>query len=213
MKLFVSRAIPGMLRTLGTSTYTEHMGVLQIPSGMYSLKLVNELGVQWAADNGAYSNFNREQFIKMLKKYQGTPNCVFIAAPDVPRQAVPTMTRFRLWEPVIHHYGYPVALCAQDGLESLPIEWDKFEALFIGGTVEWKMGEMAAALVREARQRGKWVHMGKVNTPYRINYARVIGCDSIDGTNASKFLNAAMKRMLPALQNHQAPLWKELRCA
>ena len=30
--------------------------------------------------------------------------------------------------------------------------------------------------------RGKWVHMGRVNSTRRIRYAASIGCDSVDGT-------------------------------
>ena len=60
--------------------------------------------------------------------------------------------------------------------------WDDFDALFIGGTTDWKLGDGAAQLVREAKRRGKWVHMGRVNSLRRMIYAESIGCDSADGT-------------------------------
>ena len=37
-------------------------------------------------------------------------------------------------------------------------------------------------LVAEAKERGKWAHMGRVNSMRRYDYARGIGCDSADGT-------------------------------
>lgn len=61
--------------------------------------------------------------------------------------------------------------------------------------VEWKLGEAAAWLVSEARGRGKWVHMGRVNTRARLRRARDVGCDSVDGT----LLAQGAERNLPPL--------------
>jgi hypothetical protein len=47
---------------------------------------------------------------------------------------------------------------------------------------EWKLGAAARLLVREAKARGKRVHMGRLNSETRHDYARHIGCDSVDGT-------------------------------
>jgi hypothetical protein len=71
---------------------------------------------------------------------------------------------------------------AQDGLESLPVPWGDFDALFIGGTTGWKLGPHAREIAAEAKRRGKWVHMGRVNSERRCRYAAAIGCDSVDGT-------------------------------
>jgi hypothetical protein len=60
--------------------------------------------------------------------------------------------------------------------------WGDFDALFIGGTTAWKLGGDAAWLVRQARLREKWVHMGRVNSLTRLLRADRIGCDSVDGT-------------------------------
>ena len=53
---------------------------------------------------------------------------------------------------------------------------------FIGGSVAWKMSKHAKGLVAEAKRRGKYVHMGKVNGNRRYRHAEAIGCDSVDGT-------------------------------
>lgn len=47
---------------------------------------------------------------------------------------------------------------------------------------EWKLGPAAAELVAEAKARGLMVHMGRVNSRKRLQYAADIGCDSADGT-------------------------------
>lgn len=62
-----------------------------------------------------------------------------------------------------------------------------FDALFIGGSTEFKLSEFAATLAQMAKRRRKWVHMGRVNTRRRVRYAASIGCDSIDGTNFSMY--------------------------
>jgi hypothetical protein len=52
----------------------------------------------------------------------------------------------------------PIALVAQDGLERLPVPWEHLQAVFIGGSSQWKLGPHATSLVREAKERSKWVH-------------------------------------------------------
>ncbi len=84
--------------------------------------------------------------------------------------------------PQIRALGYRVAFVAQDGQESLPVPWDEFDALFIGGSTEWKLGPHAREIAAEAKRRGKWLHMGRVNSERRFKYAAAIGCDSADGT-------------------------------
>jgi hypothetical protein len=87
--------------------------------------------------------------------------------------------------PQIRKLGYPAALVAQDGLESLEVPWSDFDVLFLGGSTGWKLGEHAAALTAKAVSQGKWVHMGRVNSFKRITYAKQIGCTSSDGTYIS----------------------------
>lgn len=106
----------------------------------------------------------------------------FAAAPDVVADAAATLTRSAPFLPAIRALGIPAALVAQDGLQDLPVPWDDFDALFIGGTTTWKLGPHARHLTREAKARGKWVHMGRVNSDRRYRYAAWTGCDSADGT-------------------------------
>ena len=139
----------------------------------------------WAADNGAYSAWSRERFVKMLERIAGWEGCLFVTAPDVVGDAKETTARFFQWRDRMDDAGQPIAYVGQDGLREPP--WDLFQAFFVGGTTEWKMGEEAAELGREAKRRGKWLHMGRVNTKRRMRYAQSLDCDSIDGTNFSMF--------------------------
>lgn len=152
-------------------------------------------GVTWCADNGCFSDRWDEgkwwQFL--VDNAHAAATCLFAVAPDVVGDAFATTIRFRQWGQRIRALGYRVAYVAQDGLEGLrgrtegggltfPVPWDSFDCLFIGGTTEWKLGAAARDIVAEAKQRGKWVHMGRVNSEKRYRYAMAIGCDSADGT-------------------------------
>lgn len=142
-------------------------------------------GVTWVADNGCFSSHyvGDERWFNWLSNHAvNAGRCLFATAPDVVGDAAATLARSLPWLPRIRALGYPAALVAQDGLEHLDVPWDDFDALFIGGTTDWKLGPAARHLVAQARERGKHVHMGRVNSHRRWAYAEAIGCDSVDGT-------------------------------
>lgn len=142
-------------------------------------------GVSWCADNGCFGKGypGDEKWLAWLTKHAGSASsCVFATAPDVVGDAVATLERSLPWLPVIRELGYPAAFVAQDGLEDLEIPWDSFDVLFVGGSTGWKLGPAVRLIVAEAKVRGKWVHMGRVNSFRRFRYAEWIGCDSVDGT-------------------------------
>ena len=84
--------------------------------------------------------------------------------------------------PKIRELGFKAAYVGQDGAQPNDTPWSEIDALFIGGTTDWKLSQSAADLISEARRRGKWVHMGRVNSWRRIRLAHVLGCHSVDGT-------------------------------
>ena len=142
--------------------------------------------IAWGADTGGFTQphtFSMSRYIDWLtdRKY-AQDSCLFATAPDVVGDAVATLEISR--EPLqeIRGLGYKSALVAQDGLENLDVPWDTFDCLFIGGTTEWKLSEHAYALTEEAKRRGKWAHMGRVNSFRRIVAATISGYDSVDGT-------------------------------
>jgi hypothetical protein len=146
----------------------------------------------WGADNGCFSlkgerAFKLETYLDWLRA-QDVKTCLFAAAPDKVGDPHVTLERSLPVLPAIRALGYPAAFVAQDGLEHLTVPWDAFDVLFLGGLKqkrrqdEWKLGPAAAALTAEATRRGKWVHMGRVNSKLRYDYAASIGVDSVDGT-------------------------------
>lgn len=140
----------------------------------------------FAIDNGAFSRFNRKAFLSLLEREEGRrQQCRFVAVPDVVGSARRTLEVFDHWIDQLR--GWPLALVAQDGQEDLPIPWDQIEAVFIGGTTEWKMGKHAVAVIKAAKAIGKHVHIGRVNTPGRFEYFEQLGAHSIDGTGLSRY--------------------------
>lgn len=141
-------------------------------------------GAPWIADNGCYSDrWDEGRWWAYLQRHAADAgSCLFAVAPDVVGDAAATARRSDPWLEPIRELGYPVAYVLQDGQESLPVPWDRIDAVFVGGSTEWKLGGSARALVAEAKRRGLWVHMGRVNTGRRWAYAASLGCDSVDGT-------------------------------
>lgn len=156
-------------------------------------------GQIWAADNDAFLAWNEDRFVKMLNRLEGTPGCLFVTAPDVVGDARATLDRFWDWRLEITGRGFPIALVGQDGAENLDVPWDCIDAWFVGGSTEWKLSATAADLVGEANRRGKWTHMGRVNSRRRLRIARDAGCESVDGSGWSKFPDHYLKRDLPLL--------------
>lgn len=163
-------------------------------------------GMPWAADSGRFASpqdYADETYLAWLSRmvpYQA--RCLFATAPDVVGDAAETLAMSAPMYAPIRALGYKVALVAQDGLEDLPVPWDDFDCLFIGGTTEWKLSEPAYALVAEAKRRGKWTHMGRVNSLRRLRAAHSAGIDSADGTFIKFGPNqneARMRRWLASL--------------
>lgn len=154
-------------------------------------------GVSWCADNGCFSDkWDEGKWLAFLEANSGdAATCSFATLPDVVGDATATLGKSQPWISRVKELGYPVALVAQDGQEDVPIPWEEIDALFIGGTTEFKLGQFSRELVSEANRRGLWTHMGRVNSRKRFRYASFIGCDSADGT----FLTFAPDANLPIL--------------
>jgi hypothetical protein len=142
-------------------------------------------GTTWCADNGCFNDakFDAGRWWAWLKRRAvDAESCAFATAPDVVGNHIATLLRSEPWLPRIRKLGFPAAFVAQDGATIETVPWDSFDALFIGGTTEFKLGPEARKLALHAKSLGKWVHMGRVNSGKRFRYAESIGCDSADGT-------------------------------
>ena len=149
----------------------------------------------WAADNGCYAEtpekpFDEDRWIDQLGWLadRGTERCLFATAPDVYPDSRASLERGLPFAPILREMGFPVAIVAQ-GSEPIDYPWDEFDVLFIGGErnerhprSEWKTSHDAEKLVHEGRRHGVAAHMGRVNSPYRLERAREMGCSSADGT-------------------------------
>lgn len=195
--------VSGATKTIRRYAGHPHLGCLLTPNTGNTVE--SFCGLPWAADNAAFSGFDEAKFMQMLEKIHGTEP-LFVVAPDAVADAKTTLELFQRWEPIIHGYGLPVAFVLQDGQEKLDMPWSRFEAVFIGGSTEYKLGPEVRWLVREAKWRKKWVHMGRVNSFKRLAYAREIGCDSVDGTGYSMFPDTHIPKALKFLESEQVSM-------
>lgn len=154
------------------------VGQLLTPLTRYRLREPNR---PWAIDNGGFSGLDIPALISLLaREDHRKEDCLFVTAPDVVGSARRTLEVFEHWAPRLT--GWKVAFACQDGQEDLPLPWSDLDAVFIGGSTEWKCGPHAEHIIRAAKALEKWVHVGRVNTPARYEHFSRIGADSCDGT-------------------------------
>lgn len=140
----------------------------------------------WAIDNGAFSRFDGDAFMALLNREKHhAQNALFVAAPDVVGSARRTLECFPYWRDIIKGFGFKVALVCQDGQQDLPIP-DDIDAVFIGGSTEFKVGHHATHIIKAARILGRHVHIGRINDPQRWSYFDELA-DTCDGTGISMY--------------------------
>jgi hypothetical protein len=161
----------------------------------------------WAADNDAFKSFNEDRYIRMLDaigesvRAGKSPRPTFVTMPDVVANHEKTLHLFGLWHRTLADRNLNRAFVLQDGIKDWThIPWDYIESVFIGGSTEFKLGEMVRELVSKAKFMNKWVHMGRVNSVKRLDYARSIGCDSCDGSSMARFCNQRVPPMIESLK-------------
>jgi hypothetical protein len=76
--------------------------------------------------------------------------------------------------------------------------------VFVGGTTPFKLATMAAWGLL-ARERGAWLHVGRVNTARRVALCAAAHADSFDGTSAMRFPKTI--NMLDAARRQPAFRW------
>lgn len=143
-------------------------------------------GVPWCADNGCFGKGfpGYQGWLKWLRRRSiAARSCWFVTMPDVVGDAEATLARGAPFMPQVRGMGFKVALVAQDGITKTDVPWDRFDVLFLGGSDEFKLGAEGEDACAEALQRGKTVHMGRVNSRIRMLRAQKMGCLSVDGTH------------------------------
>ncbi len=160
-----------------------------------------------AADNGCFTKparYSDARYERHLRRFPHN-RTLFATAPDVLGDHAATIARSMPVLRMIRGLGLPAALVAQDGWDEDSTPWDECDAIFVGGSTEFKFRGGREA-VAAAKRRGLWAHMGRVNSLERLRAAKSIGCDSADGTflqfgpdvNAPRLL-----RWLDALNNQE----------
>lgn len=193
--------VSGATATVNCYRHDRHLGHLLAPGKSHN-KAIWQTGLPVAADNGCFIGLDRTAYIRLLRDVAHR-NILWVTAPDIVGDAGATLARFRIWLPVLRYYGVPVAFVAQDGQEHLPVPWDCIRCLFIGGSTAWKEGDAAAALIVQAKRRGKWVHVGRLNTQRRERLLLHLGVDSFDGTTYSRWPDTYIPAVLKRLEVRQ----------
>lgn len=177
------------------------VGQLLTPLTRYKLR--NPSG-KWAIDNGGFKAVDVNGLLSLMKREEHhRENCLFVAVPDIVGSAQRTLELFHHFRPVFK--GWRVALVCQDGQELLPIPWDQIDAVFIGGSTNWKCSQHVVQIIKTAKILGKHTHAGRVNDPSRWDHFEQLGVDTADGTGLARYSH--MRRAI-ANRNIQQDLWK-----
>jgi hypothetical protein len=149
-------------------------------------------GYKWGVDCEMYASWAHgktfdlakyKRALGRIKDHSG--DCRFVVVPDVIPDAEKTIDQYRKLEPEFRKFGLPVAFVAQNGLTRIPDDLN-YDCLFLGATNDYRFSQDARNIIAQAKDAGKWVHVGRVNTPKGIEFAFHLGADSCDGTKPAK---------------------------
>lgn len=147
----------------------------------------------WMLDNGAWSAhqqgtpFDGEAFLRHLVRWGQHADLVVV--PDIVAGGSTSLALSRRWISACLFNCRRALIPVQDGMEMRDFEDVPLGhrlGIFVGGTTEWKLDTLAM-WGKLARQRGCYLHVGRVNTARRINACRQAGADSFDGTSATRY--------------------------
>lgn len=187
-------------------------------------------GTPGTLDEAAYLAMCEE--VARLRPVSPSP-VLWVAAPDAVGDPYETRRLWRQWWPILSRMGLPAAWVAQDGCERDELAmWGGPRCVFIGGSTDYKESEAARRLCRIAKEMGKLVHIGRVNSERRLRLFDDIGrdprtgapyqIDSLDGTQFSmypdRYIPRWAERLRPALRGQldrpittteELPLWAD----
>jgi len=151
---------------------------LRTPLTKYALA-----GVPYGLDNGCFKRFEKRTWLRLLEEARSNPP-KFVCLPDIVGDARRTLELFGMFQE--QTIGLPRCLVLQDGIGDHSIDWYGLEAVFVGGSDNFKVSQEAMAACKAAKMLGKWVHVGRVNTVQRLKVWMDVA-DSIDGSGISKY--------------------------
>lgn len=173
---------PPLYLTPFTRGLGSEFGYIVGPRSWVQPKKPIRAGAWWAMDNDCFNGgLDIEAWaVRLFSHLPYRDKCLFVVAPDVVGDYRATLALFDEYQPRLKALGYPVALATQDGLTPDAVAWERVDVLFVGGTDRHKLGAETRALIDAAKARGKWVHVGRVNSRKRL--LQFYDCDSWDGT-------------------------------
>jgi len=197
MLLLTTSAHPTMLQWAHP-----HHGRLLTPRHYNAAAQTAAAGIAWAVDNDAYNGLDLDAYERMVEHLAGLPGCRFVSVPDVVGDAWLTLHAY--WEEyasLVWRWRLPPAYVLQDGIQDVgDVPWGSCAAIFLGGSDAFRRSELVRAICAHARERRRWLHIGRVNSHAAIRWAADLGADSIDGTGWAIWRNANLPRGLAAAQ-------------
>lgn len=172
--------LTGLIHYLA-GAYPGKIGMLISPRGGWKKP---PFYLPYAIDNGAFTGFDEKSFRDLLTKpYFLTNQPLFVAVPDKLADPETTLKLWHIWHDQI---PYKKAFVAQDGHMPQDVP-KKADAVFVGGTTEWKIKN-----AHIFKGLTNWLHIGRVSTPNRLQWAAELGADSCDGTG---FFRSARRKL------------------
>lgn len=174
--------------------YNYNFGQLRTPLTAYGLS--NKV---YGLDNGCFSKFDKKTWRRLVSEAKAQDleyQPKFVCSPDIVGDARRTLELFDQFYDEIS--PLPVCLVLQDGIGDFNIDWNRVDAVFVGGSDAFKVSSEAFNACKAAKMLGKWVHVGRVNTAQRVSNWMGLA-DSIDGSGISKYdymLEAVLVEML-----------------
>jgi hypothetical protein len=174
--------------------YTKHpdwFGWLFTPT----IKNIPSVDIPYYSDNGAFSAskvFSAASFERHITYCKGI-GVHWITVPDVVGSSKETTKLFYMWLDKIQ--SLPLAYVLQDGVTLDEIPFDDIVCVFLGGSTEFKLSSAALELCYKAKERGKLVHIGRVNSIKRIRQFRDV-MDTCDGSGWSRFADAMLPKYI-----------------
>lgn len=160
------------------------------------------LGFAYALDNGAWTAYQSGQPFD-VGAFEGAVSELgsgadFVVVPDIVCGGLDSLRLSEAWLPKLDGIGLRRVIAVQDGFTAEDVRplLGPAVGIFVGGGTEWK--ERTLSMWGElARERGAYLHVGRVNSQRRIQLCAMAGADSFDGTSVSRYA-VTMRRLDPA---------------
>jgi hypothetical protein len=151
--------------------------------------------VQWAADNGAWSDYQAhrdfdedayERFLTWVEAQEALPD--WLVLPDVVAGGTASLALSTRYLNRCQAVAPLVLIAVQDGMEEADVAplVSSRVGLFLGGSTEWKLANMIR-WGRFCAARRCYYHIARVNTFKRMALAQAAGAASVDGSSVSRY--------------------------